>query len=130
MESGSLQAIKKPLTDVGPAISKKQKEMILSYIEAGKQEGATLVCGGKEVKVAGCEDGYFVEPTIFTNVTNDMKIAQEEIFGPVLCVIRYSELDEAIKMANNSIYGLAAGVWTRDVNIFAKGKRVRRSIKC
>ncbi|MFJ5761262.1 aldehyde dehydrogenase family protein [Neobacillus sp. NPDC093182] len=115
-----------PMTDVGPVISKKQKESILSYIEAGKQEGATLVCGGKEVKVAGCEDGYFVEPTIFTNVTNDMKIAQEEIFGPVLCVIRYSELDEAIKMANDTIYGLAAGVWTRDVN---KAYQVARKLQ-
>lgn len=105
-----------PATDVGPVISKKQKETILSYIEAGKQEGATLVCGGKEVQVAGCEEGNFIEPTIFANVTNDMKIAQEEIFGPVLSVIRFSDLDEAIRMANDSIYGLAAGVWTGDVN--------------
>ncbi|MEB1806029.1 MAG: aldehyde dehydrogenase family protein [Bacillaceae bacterium] len=103
-------------TDVGPVISKNQRDTVLSYIESGLSEGATLVCGGKEVTVEGCEGGHFIEPTIFTNVTNDMKIAQEEIFGPVLSVIRYSDVDDVIKQANDTIYGLAAGVWTEDVN--------------
>ncbi|MBM7663037.1 aldehyde dehydrogenase (NAD+) [Bacillus mesophilus] len=115
-----------PETDMGPVISKQQRDTILSYIEAGKQEGATLVCGGNEVTVPGCEGGYFIEPTIFTNVTNDMKIAQEEIFGPVLSVIRYSSVEEAIQLANDTIFGLAAGVWTRDVN---KAYEVTRKLR-
>ncbi|RFU64179.1 aldehyde dehydrogenase [Bacillus sp. V59.32b] len=116
-------------TEIGPVISKKQKETILAYIEAGKQEGATLVCGGKELTVPGCEGGHYIEPTIFTNVTNDMKIAREEIFGPVLSVIRYSDVEEAISMANDSIYGLAAGIWTRDVNkAYAAARKLQAGI--
>ncbi|MDE5413614.1 aldehyde dehydrogenase family protein [Alkalihalobacterium chitinilyticum] len=114
-------------TDVGPVISSQQRDTVLSYIESGLSEGATLVCGGKEVTVAGCEGGHFIEPTIFTNVTNDMKIAQEEIFGPVLSVIRYSDVDDVIKQANDTIYGLAAGVWTEDVNKAYKTARQLRS---
>jgi aldehyde dehydrogenase (NAD+) len=116
-------------TEIGPVISKKQKETILAYIEAGKQEGASLVCGGKELSVPGCEGGHFIEPTIFTNVTNDMKIAREEIFGPVLSVIRYSDVEEAIEMANDSIYGLAAGIWTRDVNkAYAAARKLQAGV--
>jgi len=113
-------------TSIGPVISQKQKETILSYIESGIAEGAKLVCGGKEAKVKGGEKGFYIEPTIFTNVTNDMKIAQEEIFGPVLSVIRYDTIDEAIQMANDTIYGLASGVWTRDVN---KAYDIARKLK-
>jgi aldehyde dehydrogenase (NAD+) len=113
-------------TEIGPVISKQQRDTILSYIESGKKEGATIACGGKEITVDGCEGGSFIEPTIFTNVTNDMKIAQEEIFGPVLSVIRYSDVNEAIKQANDTIYGLAAGVWTKDVN---KAYDVTRKLK-
>jgi len=85
-----------------------------------------VVCGGKEAKIPGYEQGHFIEPTIFVDVTNDMKIAQEEIFGPVLSVIRYKDLDQAIQMANDTMYGLAAGVWTQDVNkAFEVAKRFR-----
>ncbi|WP_425467138.1 aldehyde dehydrogenase family protein [Pseudalkalibacillus caeni] len=113
-------------TDMGPVVSEKQRDTILSYIETGKKEGATLAYGGNEVTIEGCEGGHFIEPTIFTDVTNDMKIAREEIFGPVLSVIRYSTVEEVIDLANDTIYGLAAGVWTRDVN---KAYDITRKLK-
>jgi aldehyde dehydrogenase (NAD+) len=116
-------------TDIGPLISKKQKEIVLSYIESGKEEGADLVCGGNEITIPGCEGGHFIEPAIFTNVSNDMKIAKEEIFGPVLSVIRYSDVNEVIEMANDTIYGLAAGIWTRDVNkAYAAARRLKAGV--
>jgi aldehyde dehydrogenase (NAD+) len=113
-------------TGMGPVVSQIQLEQILRYIETGIAEGARLVCGGKRATGDGLDQGYFVEPTIFADVRNDMRIAQEEIFGPVLSVIRYSEVEEAIRLANDTIYGLAAGVWTRDVN---KAFSIARELK-
>jgi aldehyde dehydrogenase (NAD+) len=103
-----------PKTRLGALVSEKQMKTVLGYIDAGKEEGANLVTGGRRVPVSG-NDGYFVEPTIFGAVKNDMKIAQEEIFGPVLAVIEFDDLEEVIAAANKNIYGLAAAVWTRDV---------------
>lgn len=100
-------------TQMGPLISAEQLERILGYIEVGKQE-ATLAFGGSRPANAG--DGYFVEPTVFTDVTNDMRIAQEEIFGPVLSVIPWSDEEELIEQANDSPFGLFAVLWTQDVN--------------
>lgn len=111
---------------MGPMASEQQLNTVLSYVEAGIKEGARLVCGGKRLTGEGYENGYFIEPTIFADVNNKMKIAQEEIFGPVLCVIRYSTIEEAIEIANDSIFGLAAGVWSKDVN---KALQVSREIK-
>jgi aldehyde dehydrogenase (NAD+) len=115
-----------PQTGMGPVVSKQQFDTVMNYIHTGQVEGARLVCGGRPVQVAGCEGGYFIEPTIFTDVANEMRIAQEEIFGPVLSVIRYRQVEDAIRMANDTIYGLAAGVWTRDINA---GYRVARELR-
>jgi len=95
---------------VGSLVSKAQMERVLNYIDSGKEEGATLLCGGRREGDAGC----FVQPTVFSNVKREMKIAQEEIFGPVLCVTRFATEEEALWLANGTAYGLAAGVWTAD----------------
>lgn len=101
-------------TDMGPVVSQKQFERVMSYIEKGKAEGAKLLLGGKKPTSSELEKGFFVEPTIFSDVDNRMTIAQEEIFGPVLSVIPYKSEAEAIKIANDSKYGLAGAVWSRN----------------
>ncbi len=101
-------------TDIGPVISAAQRDKIFAYIQQGQQEGADLVVGGTAPSDPGLANGFFVAPTIFSNVRNSMTIAQEEIFGPVLSVINYSTADEAVSLANDSIYGLGGGVWSQD----------------
>ncbi len=101
-------------SDLGPLVSAQQRETVESYVRIGKEEGAKLVLGGGRPQGDGYERGYWFEPTIFTEVDNSMTIAQEEIFGPVLSVIKYKDDDDAIRIANDSIYGLASGVWSTD----------------
>ncbi|MGR6872382.1 aldehyde dehydrogenase family protein [Pseudomonas sp. HK3] len=98
---------------MGPMVSKAQQQRVLNYIERGIKEGAILVTGGLE-KPAGIDKGFYVSPTIFANVSNDMVIAREEIFGPVICIIEYNELAEGIAIANDTVYGLAASVFAKD----------------
>ena len=97
-----------PNTKIGPMASRAQYEKVLAYIELGQKEGAELLCGGAAPEAGS---GYYIKPTIFTGVTNDMRIAREEIFGPVLCVITYRSLDEAVAIANDTVYGLSAAVY-------------------
>lgn len=100
-----------PTTHVGPIISATQRDRILDYFGIAEAEGAKLALGGHSPSGPGFEKGYWVEPTIFVDVTNDMRVAREEVFGPVLVVLTYDSVDEAIKIANDTDYGLSAGVW-------------------
>jgi acyl-CoA reductase-like NAD-dependent aldehyde dehydrogenase len=103
-----------PKTRVGAIVSEQQMKTVLGYIEAGKKEGAQLVAGGNRVSVDGGK-GYFIEPTIFGGVKNEMKIAQEEIFGPVLATLTFDDVDQVADLANRNAYGLAAAIWTSDI---------------
>ncbi|SHF03853.1 betaine-aldehyde dehydrogenase [Seinonella peptonophila] len=116
----------KPGTQMGPLISEAHMNKVLHYIELGKKEGAKLVCGGNRIIGNGMEKGYFVEPTIFTQTTPTMTIVREEIFGPVLAVQTFRDEEEAIRLANDSIYGLAGAVFTQDG---AKAMRVIRKLR-
>ncbi|MGH7466374.1 MAG: aldehyde dehydrogenase family protein [Longimicrobiales bacterium] len=115
-----------PKTRVGPLISEEQLKRVLSFIESGTGEGASLLTGGRRWQQHGFERGYWVEPTIFDGVAAEHTIAQEEIFGPVLAALTFSDEDEAVALANRTIYGLAAGVWTSSVK---RAHRVARRLQ-
>lgn len=115
-----------PDTQLGALVNNEQVEKVLGYIEVARQEGAAIACGGKRYTEAGLDKGCYVEPTLITNVTNDMRVAREEIFGPVACVIKFSTEEEVIALANDSEYGLGGAVWTRDIN---RALRVARAIE-
>lgn len=113
-------------TQMGSQINEKQLEKILKYVEVGKSEGARVACGGERITEGELAKGAFMKPTLLVDVTNDMRVAQEEIFGPVACVIKFKDEDEVIAMANDSEYGLGGAVWTRDIN---RAIRVARGIE-
>ena len=109
-----------PAVELAPVINEKQKRRVLEYIEVGKREGATLLIGGEELTGNGYDKGNFIAPAVFDDMTADMRIAQEEIFGPVTGIIRTSDVDEAIRIANSTGYGLSASIYTHDItNVFA-----------
>jgi aldehyde dehydrogenase (NAD+) len=111
-----------PTTEQGAQVDQAQFDKIMRYVDLGKQQGAKCITGGKRVG----DKGYFIEPTLFDGVTDDMAIAQDEIFGPVLSVLKFKDLDEVIERGNNTFYGLAAAVWTRDIG---KAHRVANALR-
>lgn len=115
-----------PSNQIGPMIDEKQLNKVLEYINIGKKEGARLVCGGSRITSEGRDRGYFISPTIFADVDNSMCIAKEEIFGPVLAVIKFKDEEEAVRIANDSEYGLGAGIWTSNLS---RAIRVGRQIE-
>jgi acyl-CoA reductase-like NAD-dependent aldehyde dehydrogenase len=115
-----------PASQMGSQISARQMDRILDYVEAGKSDGAKLLSGGERDTTGDKARGFYVKPTVFAEVSPDMKIAREEIFGPVVSAIRFRDADEAVRIANGTIYGLAAAVWTRDVR---QAHRIASEIK-
>ncbi len=113
-------------TQIGALISAQHMEKVLGYIEAAKDAGARLVCGGERAQGEGLDNGYFVQPTVFADCTDDMPNVQHEIFGPVMSVLRFSDEDEVIRRANDTRYGLAAGIFTTDLS---RGHRVIKRLQ-
>ncbi|MDR2380499.1 MAG: aldehyde dehydrogenase family protein, partial [Bifidobacteriaceae bacterium] len=115
-----------PDTQMGSQIDMNQLDKILGWVEEAKSEGAKVAVGGERASGPGLENGAFMQPTLLVDVTNDMRVAQEEIFGPVAVVIKFKTEEEVIAMANDSVYGLGGAVWTRDIN---RAIRVARAIE-
>lgn len=118
-----------PLADdtrMGSQVSQGQMDKILSYVDLAKKEGARILTGGERITGKGFDDGFFLKPTIIVDVNNDMRVAREEIFGPVLCVIPFESEEEVVKLANDSEYGLGGGVWTQDIN---RALRVAKAVR-
>ena len=105
-----------PATTMGPVINEQQLEKVVRYVHVGQEEGAQMLCGGGRLTGDAYDRGLFVQPTIFDNVKNDMAIAREEIFGPVLSVLTFRDADEALHLANDTVYGLASAVWTKNID--------------